>query len=84
MKSHKRMEGLALLKCLGRRNNHSIFLQGVTTLNLIEEAYLVLVAPELLPRRGIIRTILVLLTLFTFYQPLMELLPDPPSVDLAP
>ena len=48
-------------------------------MNLMEEAYLMLLAPEVLPRRGIIRTILVWFTLFTFYQLLVELLPDPPS-----
>ena len=38
-----------------------------------------LLAPEVIPHRGIIRTILVWLTLCTFYQPLRDLLPDPPS-----
>ena len=59
-------------------------------MNLIEEAYLVLLAPaelypmflapeDIPPRRGIIRTILVWLTLFTFYYDLCSLLPDLPS-----
>ena len=60
-------------------------------MNLIEEAYLKLLAPaELYPiflapedtprRRGIIRTILVWLTLFTLYNDLRSMLPDlPPS-----
>ncbi len=53
-------------------------------MNLIEEAYLMLLAPEFLPRRGIIRTILVLFTLFTFYHDLRSLLPDPPSSGFRP
>ena len=48
-------------------------------MNLMEEAYLMLLAPEFLPRRGIIRTIMVWLTLSTFYYDLRSLLPDPPS-----
>ena len=58
-------------------------------INLLEEAYLTLLYPkevyltplgrEVLARRGTIRTILVLLTIFMFYLDLSEMLPDPPS-----
>lgn len=48
-------------------------------MNLIEEAYLMMLAPEFFRRLGTIRKILVLLTFFTFYDYLISLVPDPPS-----
>ena len=45
--------------------------QAFLTLLLPRETYAMLVAQEVLPRLGIIRAILVRLTMFVFFQPLM-------------